>query len=407
VAVKKLIAERKKSTLTILVVAMGITLSVSVTSVLYTMVDSNTRDLKATYVTDYILSSTVSVNSTLPLSIKQDLERMEGVKQAMPISVPTSGLLVDFDFSRSNPDWLQRNNNIIDQFGVKKSEQLIYYKADLRGLVHEHVLPDFDVDVQEAAIFTKAYADNLGVKIGDQLHVGFEESFDRETKKWNMKTLTCTVAAIVDTLPSEPWQKQGVFLDWSHPVERPLIGETREEFHAMSVLVTVDPVKREQVVQGFGELSKTYTELRWADLQSKIEELQKGYGTQIATVWSVVAVVMLIGVLGMINTLSSGIQAKRREFAVLRAIYVTPRQLVKIVLTQSMVFALLAVLFGVSTSCVMAFGFASALDMTEWNLHLPTLFGVIGSILLLTLLVSIPLAVQQGRQTVTKGLAME
>lgn len=405
VAVKNLIAERKKSTLTILVVSISITLSLSVTTVLNIVYDSSMDNLRKTYITDFVVTSDRSVNTALPLEVTTEIEQITGVTWAAGISFGDSVLdLVDYDFSRSQKKWLAEHEEV-DPFRQDPAyKQISYSSTSLQKMVQAGLIPDLEGELREAAVFPKKYAEGLGVQVGDQVRVSAQPAFPNAGNgERGSATATLTVAAIVDALPGQPYESRGVYLDYSHPV----VSKLGEANAVGTVLVEIDQAKREEVVAGLNGLAGNYSEFRYTDLDTEVAKQEQGFAIELSILWSVAITVMLVGILGMINTLSASIHAKRREYAILRAISITPRQLIKLVLVQSLLFATLAVLFGLATAALMVFGFVRALGIGEIFLSWGTIGSVVGAVLALSLLVSLPLAWRLGRQTVTSGLSAE
>lgn len=118
-------------------------------------------------------------------------------------------------------------------------------------------------------------------------------------------------------------------------------------------------------------------------------DLERQMGQRLAILLSVVGVVLIIGTLGIINTLGANIHAKQREYAILRAISITPKELRKIVITQSLLFAQVAVVLGLLAAYVMAYSFSNALSselIIPWRVQ----FGIIAIVSILSFVVSIP-----------------
>jgi putative ABC transport system permease protein len=405
VAVKNLIAERRMSTLTILVITIGITLSVSVTTVLNIVYESSMENLRKTYITDFLVSSSRSYNTELPIGIVEEIEAIPGVKWAVATSRGDRMQLIDYDFSRAQEKWLNDHMEPTPSSQVPQRELVSYRKTDLQKMVDVGLIPPIQGDLTSAAVLPKAYAEGIGVNIGDTLQAAVTV-YNRQGQRVRDNVYTFTVAAIVEELPGQPYSDALMFVDRSHPVHSAQ-GDRNLENYAHTVLVEIDGAKREEAVQGLKSLEGKYAEFRYTDLDTEMRKQERGFAMERSILWSVVCTVMLVGVLGMINTLSASLQSKQREFAILRAISVTPLQMVKMVLTQSFLFALLAVVFGLVTAALMVAGFTRALAIEELFLPWGTIFSVSIAVFALTTLVSLPLSIRMGSRTVTRALSVE
>ena len=116
-----------------------------------------------------------------------------------------------------------------------------------------------------------------------------------------------------------------------------------------------------------------------------------------------IIVTLLIGISGIVVTLNSHIQAQRREYAILRAISITPLQLFKIVLLQGLLYSLVGAFLGTASGTIMLYSIVLGMGETvsiPWNMILYIIVGMILSSLILTL----PLAKRISNKSIIKEL---
>ncbi|WP_409344805.1 FtsX-like permease family protein [Paenibacillus sp. MBLB4367] len=400
IVINNLISERKKSSLIITVIALGLTLFVPISTLLNSVKNEMQKNIDEKYVTEFVISSSKLNRSTLPIELIENIEQINGVKTAIPMNLSYQLRLSNYDFSRSEKSWIERNSQTDRNSKYQKRELLNYVLTDLKKLRDLNLIPDFSISQEKVIVITKQYSIDLGVKTGDQIEVdtGLE------------KTLL-TIGTVVEKLPGYPIGDRIILADFNNLILQNPVNLTNprlpvEKGKAEMFLVKIDKQHRDEVVNGLEKLQQKYPEIRWGDKQTSEMELSRDYYQRIGILYAVIGVILLIGIMGMTNTLSSSIYSRRREYAILRAIHLTPKQMLKIVMIQSLVFSLVAVFLGLLTGYVLAFSFIHALEadfVTPWR-------GQIISIVLIlafSLIVSLPMGIKLSRMSISKALAFE
>lgn len=375
VAVRNLISQRKQNTLIILVLAVAITLSISVSSLFLTLESEMKKNVYDEYVTDFVVSSSRFMDSTLPYEFKKEIERISGVKAAIPISTWNSAYL---------------------KGGEQSEKKVNYLLTDVKGLSEQGLIPLLTTNAQDSIILSKEMAKEIGVQIGDRVLAIKRDYYTHQQESES----TLIVAAILDSLPGTVNIWRPVLVDWNNPILR------NKESKVSRVLVEIDEKKRPVIMKAFDNLANKFPEMGWADLQMALNSIEREISQRLSILGAVIGVVLIIGAFGIINTLSSNIHAKRREYAILRAIRITPGQLIKMILTQSLLFSCVAIVLGLTTGFLMAYVFAISLNaeiITPWK----TLIGTIAVVVALSFAVSLPLAYRLGRKSVITALRIE
>lgn len=109
-------------------------------------------------------------------------------------------------------------------------------------------------------------------------------------------------------------------------------------------------------------------------------------------VYGFIALISLITVFNIINTVSSGISSRKKEFAMLKSVGITPKGFNKMVMLESAFYGIKAVIVGLPLSALISFVMSKAIDdavfSLNWQLYLivsAVVFAIIG----LTMLYSV------------------
>lgn len=124
----------------------------------------------------------------------------------------------------------------------------------------------------------------------------------------------------------------------------------------MAVSYEVKPENRE----AFEEYLKQYTQnvnsnmgyLSADTLRAEFDNMIRSMGLLGVVLAGVIA---LVGILNFMNTILTGIQSRRREFAMLQSIGLTGRQLLQLLLYEGMIYALISGVLGVVLGSVIGY----------------------------------------------------
>jgi putative ABC transport system permease protein len=393
-AVKNLITEVKPTAITVMVLAVGITLAISVSSILLAVKNSSEENIRSEYVSDLVVSSQFQAQSKLPYSIKNEIQSIPGVRRVITVSNPLAGVLKDFDYSRSQNDWLESQSGF--ENGRPLREKLVYSFVDFEGLVDKGLVPPINFPLENIVVFPEKLAKGLGVNVGDRI----------TTAVGNSDNVVLTVGATVKSIPGNLLQDQ-VLVSWKNEPLKTL-ADQRYSGGVMTfrIFIDIDGNQKEKALKAMDSLKSKYPELRWSDLAMAIAETQRMVYERLALLIAAIAVILLIGSLGMVNTLSANILSKQREYGILRAISLSPVQNMKVIFLQGFLVSINAIILGLITAGVMSLAFTQALAT---SLLIPRNFvlGIVVTEIVLTLLVVFPISYSFGSRPITCVLRTE
>ncbi|SHI44572.1 ABC transporter permease [Desulfosporosinus lacus] len=374
VAVKNIINQTRQNTLVILSLAGAVTIAVTGLTILETVKTSSINNVYKEYVSDIILTSSYHTASNLKYDFKKTIDEIDGVKEALPMSWGDTGKIT-----------FRKNSN---KAGVP--DRIGYIFADLSALSRLGFLPPLEGETRNMIILTKEYAETLDLNVGDEIKVV------RNEFGYNGEGTTLKVAAIVDALPATLSSKI-CLVDWDNK-------DLQTKYTVLEkVIIEIDKSKEVEVIKGLNELKAQYPEVQWKGLKEALEELTQLLKQRYTLLSIAIAIIVLISTFGTVTTLNSYIQAHRREYAILRAIGVTPRQLFVVILTQSALYSIIGVFIGIIASVIISYAIVTGLEVKpafNWLMILYIVAGIIG----LSLMLALPLARRISKKSVTEEL---
>lgn len=106
---------------------------------------------------------------------------------------------------------------------------------------------------------------------------------------------------------------------------------------------------------------------------------------------------------GVINTLINNMNSKRKEFAILRAIHMKPKNIIQVIMTQVTTYIFLGILIGIALGIVFTY-LISLVDVIALSFNF-TLIGLMSMIVFgLAYLVLIPFANHLGKLRITEEI---
>ena len=330
------------------------------------------------YVSDLVVKSSLDYMTELNEEFSEEILEIDGVSAAIPVSEVFAGVS-----SKYNEEYFDGSITYITDIQALDKEGFI--NVDLENNHYEDI-----------AILSKSLA--------DQLKVTTNEKITYHTYHWQEGIKTeeingdLIVKSISKVLPSINPDSVAMMVDFSNPI-------LNQNTDLERILVQVEDGKKEDVINGLQDLRDRYPEIIWSDLDAALQELRTQLLQRYALLVGVIGAVILIGILNLVTTVQSTIQIQRREYAILRAISMTPKQLIKVILTQSMMYSLISILVGTVTGMITSFAVLRGLGATILPLGFIKYLSILSiSILILSILVSLPLAINLSKRQVTTEL---
>lgn len=201
------------------------------------------------------------------------------------------------------------------------------------------------------------------------------------------------VAAIVDSLPGPG----SGFIDWSNT------DMTDKSVRLNIVLINAKNGRKDSLIDGLKDLRSENPELKWKTLSEAMNDFEQSYIQRWILFITVLGIIFIILIFGIINTLNNYIYSKRREYAILRVISLTPSNILKTIIIQVILYLIIGIIVGTISGVI----FLLALLVTSHEEFLID-FRILGYEILLILLFCtvfiIPTGLSISRKKITEEL---
>lgn len=248
---------------------------------------------------------------------------------------------------------------------------------------NQELLPITKKSAAPKMIVRQETADQFGLKVGDevQAELFFESPID-----------VFEVASIVEDLPNFG----DILIDWENNVQEPAF--------QMAYIV---PTDINSALSLLPEIKSQFPGLTIASYEQSLEQSKQMFAQRWSIFIVVLAVILFSVMLGVVNTLINNIHSRRKEYAVLRAISLSQKGIIQVVMTQVTTYLLIGLLFGSSLGIVLTYviSLVDSGSMIQFNFQLIAI--IIGVMVAILLLIFIPFANKIGELTISEELTQD
>lgn len=310
VAVKTIMPQIKKNSLVMLSITIMMMISIFGSATLQTVSQGNERYLKKQFVTDVLAVSRIEHDSGINhRDLHQSIIQIPGVTAVSEISTPY----------------------IAELFKDDKRISFDYILGNLKEMSSQGILPPLDGKPKNTIILTEAFAKQNHIRVGDVIEIGL---YSVQTQSV-IQAGGVNVSAILKELPGSPLS---ALIDWENAVFNNNFTRFKRAF-----IQTEDSA---QVLKNLESLKSKYPELQFNSLEQSIQQSREMYRQRMSIFIVFLFVILLSVMLGVFGTLINNIYSKRKEFAILRTMSIGSNGLIKVILTQVMLYIVLGVVFG-------------------------------------------------------------
>lgn len=320
VAIKNLIPQVRKNTFVVLMISTMMIIAVFGSAFLKTLEKNDEQYLQVQYPTNIVMESRVGSSSTIdPFGLQASIKDIPSVVGVSTLSTADSAQL-------------KRGDRYLT---------LDYAMADLKEMERQGLLTSIPESVDNIVILTRDYADKYQLEVGDKLELGLYSDEEQRV----VPTGTVVVSDIVEKLPGSYYD---AYMDWQNITYR-----TESTRLDKAFVSSDDPTTTLQ------ELEKVKTkypaQLQINSYEQSLEKSKEMFYQRWAIFIAFIIVMLLSVMVGVFNTLINNIHSKRKEFAVLRTISVDRKGIVKIILTQVILYILIGLILGIVSGVLLTY----------------------------------------------------
>lgn len=317
ISVKNLIPQVRKNTVIILMISSLMIIAVFGSVTLRTIQINQQEQLKKNFTTPILVESRLDNTKINTKELTEEVEQLPDVKNVSNISGQGIGEILT-------------SKNITD---------IQYNVVDFKKMQEQGILEDFPYvngsSQKNSIIVSKEFAKSHNLKLGQTLHLGI---YAEDQDGFIIEGETVPKGNYVITAISEHLlEDTDAYLDWQNN------GFKNDEFKRLYV----DSPNAEAAVKEIEGLKTQYPELKVNSYNESVKEANKMFYQRWGIFILVIATLVLSTMVGVFNSLVNNIYSKRKEFALLRSLGITPKGIRKVVLSQVNMYIVIGLIIGI------------------------------------------------------------
>ncbi|MGH4124519.1 MAG: ABC transporter permease [Clostridium sp.] len=370
VAIKNLIPQVKKNTVIILSISTMAIIASFGGSAFNTIKGTNEQICREEYVSNIIVTSKNGANTMLSHNLKQDIDKLKDVRRSSILSYNDSLVFTNIRGSQ---------------------EYLNYIMADVKELQQEGLIPKFNSGIMDKIILSKNFATENDIKVGDEIAVSKYIHGIRSGEGIDYGKLQ--VVAIMD---KSSVNDSHAIIDWQN--ERFISSYTR----LYKLLIFTNNEKG--VLSELPSVNDKYQELQWETLNQALKEIDK-FVIQRWSIFLIALFLIIVSVvLGVFNSLINNINSKRKEYAILRTLRISKKGLVKVIMTQVLVFILVGGIMGLILGNMFYLVTALMEPNSYFKFNIMMNVYVLVAMILLAIIIFVPLSISLAKRKISSEI---
>lgn len=363
IAIQTMLPQIRKNTLIILSISLVMTITVFGSVLLNTIQQNGLAYIHKQFPTSVVLKSRLWDSEIPTMQLMKEVEEqfpghaVNAISNAAPGEIELPGKQVEF----------------------------VYVLTDFSQLVTVGLLEKKVDDPTSEIIVSNEFAEKHNLQVGDAYMIGVYSNTSYQVE-WIDQMV---VGAISNTLSDVD-----AMIDWEAT-------QFMNEFTTFHSLL-IDTDEEESILSTLEPLKRQYPELQLFGRQKSVDEADAMF-MQRWSIFIMVLVALVLSVMtGVCNTLVNTIYSKRKEFAVLRTIGVRPAGIVKVILTQVVLYVVIGLSFGTVCGLVLSW-IISLIDPGKLYVNAALLWSVAGIMIVMSVVLFVPI----GHKLATRQISVE
>ncbi|WP_181155508.1 MULTISPECIES: FtsX-like permease family protein [unclassified Paenibacillus] len=407
-AVKQFVALRRQNSFIVMLLASIVTAFIAIPTFIENFNRANEEQVMREHITPIVIEKKRDVMSS---SVVKKVRQVKGVDQALPMGSFHAVLLGDMDYERADQNWLKRNSNSPEYF--KKGTPLYntygyqwlgVAQTDLKLMRQMGLLKVDYKELSSGIVIQPEYARHMGIGLGDTVFLQRTRLGER------LEQYELPVSGVTE-LNFTTEETLGL-VDHHNPKVLWIEGDNNnssKEISARKIYVQVsEGTDITSVRIALQKLLEDDPLIKVTDLDSELLRIAEQSREQYTILWAVMVIFVIVGIVGIMNTLGATFHAHRREYAILRAIHLTTAKLRSVMIVQGLLYAITSIVIGILSGGWIIIGLFTGTDeFNGWTISWYTIVLPIIVVGVITLLISFLYARQIGLNSITEELKVE
>ncbi|MDS0525769.1 ABC transporter permease [Clostridium sp. SHJSY1] len=372
-SIKTSISQIKKSYIVIIAIATSMIIT-SVGSNFTKAIMNNTEDYyRKEYRTDIVIISGKNLKSDEFMKLFNDVSSLDKVKVSMIAYGGTTRIS-----NRSN------------------EENINYSLGSLKEMTEQGLIKEFKGDEKSKVVVSESYAKEKNIKIGQEIRLAnpeFGNNSERQIEKYDFKL------EVIDIVDDSLVNYKKLMIDFSNKV---LIDKDTSTFYKININ-TESP----NIQEALQEIKANYPSIKWATLQQVLEENNRAFNERWGYFQIALSLIILFTILGVVNSIKNNMNTRRKEYAVLRCMKFTSKDLRKMLIIQFIVFLGIGELIGCILGYVGSFVLICSDGIRFFVPDYKMLLINIGGTLIVSVIYLVPYVMNISKKKINMELSMD
>lgn len=406
-ATKQFVALRRQNSFIVMLLASIVTAFIAIPTFIDNLNRANTEQVIREHITPIVIEKKRDVMSS---KVLEQVRQVKGVDHALPMESFHSVLLADIDYERADPKWLKLNSNHpeflkgtplyntyeYEWLGVAKTDFKLMQQMGLMKLDHK--------ELSSGIVIQSEYATHMGIALGDTVSLQ-RTSLGERLEKYELPVSGVTELSFITHETLALVDNHNPKVSW---IEGDNNGKSNEISPQTIYVQVSEGADIASVRIALQQLLEDDPSIKVTDLDSELLRIAEQSREQYTILWAVMSIFVIVGIVGVMNTLGATFHAHRREYAILRAIRLTTAKLRSVMIVQGLLYAITAIVIGIIASGFIIVGLYSGTDeFNGWTISWLTIALPIIVVGVISLLISFLYARQIGLNSITEELTVE
>ncbi|WP_042347180.1 FtsX-like permease family protein [Bacillus massiliigorillae] len=355
VAIKNLIPQVKKNTLVILTISTMMIIAVFGTVLITTISHNEIAYVKSKYPTPIVIESRTSDEIAVRDQEALLTDQKEAVKKITSV------------------DGISRMSGLgsLEVKTANGNETALYRMGDLVDLEKQGIIPHLPEQLENKAVVSEKFAKKHHIQVGTTLEVGNFYVSKQAIEYEGFITVGAIIKETMDTDIFMSWQNNTFLI----PVD--------------SMFISTNAV--DETLLLLKDVQRQFPELKISNLEDSLEQSSEMLKQRWAIFIIVIGVILLCVMFGVFNTLANNINSKRKEFAILRVISLSKIGVMKVILTQVLLYLIIGLFVGILAGIIFT-AIILLIDPGKIYINYNVIFAICITMLLGGLIVFTPIA---------------
>ncbi len=384
-AVRAILRHRRRSGLTTGAMSLGLIMVVAITTLMGTVARNMEEQIRKTHPADIQVSMPGIIHQGANPQLLDQIRQVDGIRQ-IGVTYDSQWLLLhEHDWSQADPAFLtemaKREGTGTGPAQIRDRDVVWAAAGGMHELISVKAYTLLQGSVDKIGpldlVLRKEFAESRGLHLGDAVKLNLQQDF--------RKTLTepivreYRVAAIVEA--------------YHYALPQVILAEPVPDKNPPGIrmiFANADPAKPEAARSAVKAIvtQPQFAMAEYSDAQSALAEMRIQITQRYALVGAVALVMAAVAAMSLVNTMVNAMNERKREFALLRSVGATPRQVRRTIMLEGALLGLVGGIVGSLGGIILAAGALYGLEPERFSQ------------------VSLPWAVLAGGLLLSAGLAL-